>query len=53
MSLMIILLSITFDRFRTLLEELQGNVAALAERISTVKEFLPPRMVVDVRCYWQ
>ena len=42
-------------RFRTLLEELQGNATelegnhtALAERVSTMEEFLPPRMVVDV-----
>lgn len=42
-------------RFRTLLEELQGNSTALegnhtalAERVSTMEEFLPPRMVVDV-----
>ena len=42
-------------RFRTLLEDLQGNVTGLdgnhtvlAERVSTMEEFLPPRMVVDV-----
>ena len=42
-------------RFRTLLEELQGNSTALegnhtalAERVATMEEFLPPRMVVDV-----
>lgn len=37
-------------RFCTLLEELPGNATALVERVSTKEEFLPPRMVVDVRC---
>ena len=40
-------------RFRTLLYELQGNSTALksnhtalAERVSTMEEFLPPRMAL-------